>query len=148
MAATRDRGRAVNKAPKPKPPSVRDQFRVLAGVYNPHNFVSKFGKKNVDDYAMTYHPPGRASANKTTVWSPFRKLVPKGHWQDHGAKAFTGARRKSQAEALAWAAEHLKITEWVPCPADPTALIPKTVRDRGLAWLKKATTLIAKGAAS
>lgn len=127
---------------KPKKPGVRERFRVLGGVFNPHNFVVRFGERNVDDYVITYHAPGRASPYKTTVWSPHRKLDPKSHFMDHGAKAFTGPRTHSRPLALAWAAEHLEITEWVACPADPTALIPKTVRDRGLVWLKNAERLL------
>lgn len=115
---------------------VVDQFREH-GVFNPHNFVSKFGKRGVDDYVISYSPPGRASAAKSLVWSPNRKVAPKGHWQDYGAQSFIGAKRSSRPEAITWATEHLKLADWVPCPADPNALVPKAVRDRGLAWLRR-----------
>lgn len=126
---------------KTKKPGVRERFRVLAGVFNPHNFVTRFGEKGVDDYVISYYGPGRATAARTSVWSPHRQVAPKGHWQDYGAKAFVGSRRSSQPEAIKWATAQFGLTEWVPCPADPTALIPKAVRDRGLAWLKKADRL-------
>lgn len=135
MAADGDRRRAREEVVSGGG-GVRERFRVLAGVFNPHNFVSRFGEKGVDDYIITYHGPGRAMAARTSVWSPHRQVAPKGHWQDYGAKAFVGARRGSQPEAIKWATAEFGITAWVPCPADPTALIPKTVRERGLAWLK------------
>lgn len=122
-----------------KTPSTVDRFRAL-GVFNTHEFALRFGTKGVDDYVVTYRPyeSRTLSGNETSVWAPGRKLNPAGHWQNYaGGKIFHGPRAVSRPLAVAWATTEFKITDWAPCPVDPSALVPKTVRDRGLAWLKK-----------
>lgn len=122
-----------------KPRSATAQrFRAFR-IVNTYDLVSRFGTRNVDDYAMTYHPwaPRSVTAARTLIWSPHRKLDANAHFDDHGAVALVGDRAKSRSAALAWAKKHLKIADWAPCPVAPSELIPKTVRERALAWLKE-----------
>lgn len=140
MAAPSDRRRACEDAvtDKPKRASTPDRFRAL-GVYNPYEFARKFGTTGVDDYIITYHPYESRTMNghKTTVWAPGRKVNPNSHFLDNGAQAFHGGRAESLPKALAWAKTKLKLADWEPCPVDRGSLVPKAVRERGLAWLKE-----------
>lgn len=117
--------------------STHDRFRAH-GVYNPYEFATRFGTKNVDDFIITYHPYESRTMNghKATVWAPGRKVNPKSHFLDNGAQAFHGNRAEAVPKALAWAKTTLKLDDWAPCPVDRSSLVPKAVRERGLAWLK------------
>jgi hypothetical protein len=118
--------------------TIKARFRAHR-IINTYDLVTRFGKKGVDDYAITYHPyASRAcEAAKSSVWAPGRVLNGKAHFLDRGAMAFTGDRAKSWPLAIAWGVKTLKVKEWAPCPVSPTEYIPKTVRERALAWLKE-----------
>lgn len=86
--------------------------------------------------AVCYSPGAsrRCEPHKATVYSPFFKTDPKGHWANHGSKAFVGKRAESVPAALAWATKRYRIKEWkgnrwgdkVPAIVQEKFPLPKT----------------------
>jgi hypothetical protein len=102
-----------------------------AGIINTWDILTKFAAEGLD-VACDFSGKGPARSYecaKTRVWRPKHKTDPNAAWYDYGRKTFVGTREESMPLALKWASEKYGITQWVPCPTDRNAKIPKEVLD-------------------
>jgi len=86
-----------------------------ANTQNPYLFAGR-GNVYVVFVAAT---KGRGSRGAYfSVVRPGFMTDPNAHWMDNGCKTFSAAGRKAEAlaEALAWAGERYKITDWAKTP--------------------------------
>ena len=117
-----------------------DRFRSIK-VFNTHELLLRFGEKGKTDVAVSYtaYEARSMRGNATTIYSPSHKTDPNGAWYTYGHKSFVGNRAESLPEALAWASDRygIPLDDWVPDPTQRGSYVPRDVREKALAALKK-----------
>lgn len=116
---------------------LRDRFRA-AGIFNTYQILERFAKPG-RDVACLYHTsePRSCMCHGTKIFSPSHKTDPGGAWYNYDCKFFIGRRVDSMLRAIAWASKKYGIAEWDACPMDPSARIPREVRQTALKFLKE-----------
>lgn len=117
-----------------------DRLRSIK-VVNTHELLLRFGVKGRTDVAVYFCPaqPHLVRPALTCIYSPSHKTNPGGAWYDYGRKSFVGGRVKSLTEALAWASDRygIPLDDWVPDPTQRGSYVPRDVREKAFAALKK-----------
>lgn len=98
-----------------------------AGIVNASDAMRLAAGYDGPDIVLSYTAADNGRGGRGaywSVWSPSHKTHPRGHWSDHGHKAFSvfgpgkhsTVKAETEATARAWAAERYGVTEWAKVP--------------------------------